>query len=478
LKITPEERLKELIAQMTIKPGNENISYNYFGYVFNRIRRVRDDSLKSIMGVSPRKDGTLALLYNTNYFDGTTDQVMRKVIEHEGMHVLNKHIPRLLRLLANEVDERKKYAKSRIFNTAADCAVNPAINMPKTIIIADKPWNGCFPELYECDGKVLEDNKPTEYYYYKLLKQAKKNAKEQQKKCDKCDGKGSNSDCPFSGKDDDGEGECKMPSSGDGLPIDGAGEMYDIVGDHSTWGDVAGEVADLNSLSRKIDSQIQEIIRDSVKNFSHRRGFLPSHINSLIDAALQPPKVPYYQIISKLIKGSRYSKFKRSLSRINRKRTYAFAIGDDGIPAISPFPGKTRDFTFKIVLLIDTSGSMSIDDIREALSGCKNIIEKDRHCEVTVLENDAQLQKEYKVKRISDIQFNIAGRGGTMLQEGLERARQINPDVVLAFTDGYCENVNDYSKKELPKKIIWVVQKGGTIDTINQTGYIVRVDNG
>jgi len=121
---------------------------------------------------------------------------------------------------------------------------------------------------------------------------------------------------------------------------------------------------------------------------------------------------------------------------------------------------------------------MSQDDILEALSASKNIIERDRHCEVTVLENDTQLQKEYKIKRISDIQFNISGRGGTHLQEGLERARQINPDVVLAFTDGYCENVNEYSRKELPKKIIWVVQKVGTIETINQTGYIVRVDNG
>jgi len=469
------ERLKNLIAQMTIKSGNENISYNYFGYIFSRIRRVSNESLPSIMGVAPRKDGTLSLCFNPSYFEGTTDEVLRKVIEHEGMHVLNKHIPRLLRIIANEPNEKMKFAKSRIWNTAADCAANPAINMPRQIIIQDKPWDGCFPDLYD-----MEDNRSTEEYYFKLLEDTKKKAKSQQQMCDKCDGKGSNSDCPYSGKDKDGKDECQIPTSGDGFPIDGGpGQDYDVVGDHSKWGEVAKEVADVSSLSRKIDGHIQEIIKDSVKNFKNRRGQLPGHIQELINAALEPPKVPYYQIIRKLIKGSRYSKFKRSLTRINRKRTYAFVIDEENAPTISPFPGKTRDFTFNIVILIDTSGSMSNDDILEGLSGCKNIIEKDRHCHITVLENDTCLQKEYTIKRVSDIQFDVKGRGGTILKEGIERARQLNPDVMLAFTDGGCENINDFPRKSLPKKIIWVVQsdeKCGNINTLDKTGYIVRVD--
>jgi predicted metal-dependent peptidase len=450
------ERLKNLIAEMTIKPGNENISYNYFGYIFSRIRRVSDSNIPSIMGVAPRPNGTIELLFNPSYFEGTTNEVLKKVIEHEGMHVLNKHIPRLLRILSNEPIDKMKMAKARIWNTAADCAVNPVINMPRQCIIQDKPWESCFPDLYE-----MEDDRPTEEYYYKLLKDAKDKSK------DSGEGEG------------EGEGEGKP---GEGSPSDGHGgngSDYDTIGDHSKWGDVEKEVADLSSLSRKIDGHIQEIIKDSVKNFSTRRGMLPGHIQSLIDKALTPPKVPYYQLIQKLIKGSRYSKFKRSLSRINRKRTYAFVIDDGTAPSISPFPGRTRDFTFKIVIMIDTSGSMDDEDVKEGLSGCKNIIEKDRHCEVTVLEVDTCLQKEYKLKRVSDIQFNVKGRGGTVLREGIERAKQINPDVLLCFTDGGCENINDFPRKSLPRKIIWVVQsdkKGGTIRTLDKTGYIVRVD--
>jgi predicted metal-dependent peptidase len=145
------------------------------------------------------------------------------------------------------------------------------------------------------------------------------------------------------------------------------------------------------------------------------------------------------------------------------------------IPQISPFPGKTRDMTFDIVVLIDTSGSMGPDDILEGLSGVKNIIEKDRHCYTTVLEVDAAVEKEYTVKKLRDIQFDIKGRGGTTLYPGLERARQLNPDVCLAFTDGYTENINNIARKKLPKKLIWVITPNGSADNVNKTGFVVRI---
>ena len=118
---------------------------------------------------------------------------------------------------------------------------------------------------------------------------------------------------------------------------------------------------------------------------------------------------------------------------------------------------------------------MSKDDILEGLSGIKNIIENDKHCKVTVLENDAKLQKEYEVKKLRDIEFNISGRGGTVLRPGLKRAKELESDVCLAFTDGGTDDINAIPRKELPKKIIWVVQKEGSIDRLNKTGFIVRI---
>jgi len=428
--INQGERLRELVARFVLK-------YNYWGYLFSRIRRksVSFSQLNSIMGVGPEKDGTLTLFYEPKLMAGTSDKEVLRILEHEGMHILNKHIPRYLRILANETSQQRKNVKTQVWNIAADCCVNMQANIREPLVIDGKEWPPCLPEKYK-----LEEGKVTEYYFYELLKTAK---------------------------------HIEQPN-GAGEPGDGKGEGG--FNDHGQWRKGAAGVPDLSSLSRKVDQHVQNIIKESAKSFNKDRGKIPSYIAQLIEGALAPPKAPYYQIIRKLIRGSRYSKFLRSPTKINRKRTYVFTLAKNKcIPQISPFPGKTRDTTFDIVVLLDTSGSMRDKDVLEGLSGVKNIIEKDRHCYTTVLEVDAAVEKEYEVKKIRDIQFNIKGRGGTTLRPGLERARQLGCDVCLAFTDGYTENINHIPKKCLPKKLIWVINKDGTAENVNRTGYVVQI---
>jgi len=412
------ERLKNLVARFVLK-------YNYWGYLFSRVRRRPIKQLPSIMGVGAEPDGTISLAYQPDLLAKTDDSVVARVIEHEGLHLLNKHIPRLIRILADETDPLTKKSKSNIWNIAADCVVNTQANIKDGEIVIDgKEYPVCLPEKYD-----LEPNKVTEYYYLELLKNAKK---------------------------------VEVPMAS--------------IGDHGNWagGNLKG-VTDLSSLSRKVDQHVRRIIKESVKSFNKERGRLPAHVADLIQGALEPPKAPYYQIIRKLVRGSRFSKFRRSPTKINRKRTYSFVLGEDVIPQISPFPGKTRDFTFDISVLLDTSGSMSVDDIKEGLSGIKNIIEKDRYCHTTVLEVDAGVEKEYTVRKVRDIQFNVKGRGGTTLGPGLFRAKELDCDVCLAFTDGYTENINEYARRLLPKKIIWVINPNGTARNVNKTGFVVRI---
>lgn len=426
------ERLKNLIARYVLK-------YNYWGYLFSRIRQRANSQLPSIMGVAPEPDGTLCLHYHPEMVAKTDDKNLTKVIEHEGFHLLNKHIPRLLRILANETDPSRKKNKVKLWNIASDCCVNQQANLKGALNIAGMEWPLVLPELYK-----LPVNKVTEWYFYELLKR---------------DG------------NQNGNGQGDSEGEGEGDPDSGP-PGFD---DHSQWVEAVKGVADLSSLSRKIDQHLQNIIKETVKTFNKERGNLPANIAELIQSALKPPKAPYYQIIRKLVRGSRFSKFQRSPTKINRKRTYTFVIGDSELPEISPFPGKTRDFTFDIVVLIDTSGSMSQDDVLEGLSGVKNIIEKDKHCYTTVLEVDAQVEKEYRVKRVRDIQFNIKGRGGTSLRPGLDRARELGCDVCLAFTDGYTENINQIPRKALPKKLIWVITPNGSPKNVNETGFVVQI---
>jgi len=422
------ERIKEMIAKMVLKN-------NYWGYLFSRIRRRPAESFPSIMGVAPEPDATITLYYNPNLVDLTKDDALEVVIEHEGGHILNKHIPRLIRLISNELNKLSRKRKIDIWNVAADCCVNSQARLPRTIEIAGLPIILCFPDLYG-----LPDHEIAESYYHKLLEQSKKGSKSKFKR-NVGDGK------------DNGQ-----------------------IDDHSKWLENIEKVPDLSSLSRKLDNYIGNIIRESARTFNKNRGDLPGYIQELIQEVLAPPKAPYYQIVKKLVRGSRFTKFKRSFTKVNRKRTYAFVIGDLNIPAISPFPGKTRDFSFKISILLDTSGSMSKKDILEGLSGIKNMIENDRHCIVTVLEVDVRVNKEYEVKCLRDIQFKITGRGGTTLRPGLEQCRELETDITLCFTDGCCEDINIIPRKFLPRKLVWVIGgTGSTIKNVYKTGYVVQI---
>lgn len=414
------ERVKDLVARMVLKN-------NYWGYLFSRVRRLPADNLPAIMGVAPERDGTITLFYNPKLVDSTSDLVVNKVIEHEGLHLLNKHISRFLRIYFDEVSESRRKVKADLWNIAADCCVNTQGRFPKSVIVARKPYPLCFPKLYN-----LPEDKATEFYYQRLLQNVK---------------------------------------------FVDINVILENIDHHGGWSENVKGCPDLSSLSRKLDNYIGNIIKEATKNFNKNRGTLPGYIAELIEQALKPPKAPYYQIIRKLVRATRLSKFKRALSKVNRKRTYVFTIGENSnLPAISPFPGRTRDFSFNIHIVLDTSGSMSPEEILEGLSGIKSIIENDRHCKVLVLENDTQVNKEYEVKKLRDLQFNISGRGGTILRPALERSREVGSDVTLCFTDGACDDINVIPRKLLPKKLIWVIGGNfGSVGMVNKTGFIVRV---
>jgi predicted metal-dependent peptidase len=412
--------LNDLIARMVF-------SRNFAGYVFSNVRRIADENIPSIMGVGITSDGVCVLGYNPIFFRNTTESNRVIVIEHELLHLLNKHPIRSLRILNNIENHNESESRGKIFNIAADCTVNKQGNLPKSVIINGRRWPLLFSEMYN-----IPDDTTTEEKYLLLLEQAKKQ------------------------------------SGGPG------GEFNDSqnIDSHMGWTISYKDSPDKASLIRKADSHITNIIRESVKNFTKARGTLSGLYEELIQGALTPPQAPYYQIIQRYIRATKLSKFKRAFSKINKKRGYVF---QDDIPIISPFPGRKRDFTFRIVVLLDTSGSMSPEEIKEGLSGVKHIIEKDKYCETTVLEVDTIVEKEYQVKKIRDIEFNIKGRSGTILGPGFFRARELNVDVCLTFTDAATEKINDYRRRDLPKKMIFVIPEEAEADTIKGLGPVVRI---
>jgi len=497
-----DDIMKRLIAVLTLKGS-------YWGFLFSKVKRRADVNLPYAMAVASDIDETTILGYNPLLINEEDFISLEKIIQHEGIHLLNGHLPRMYRLLEMETDQNRRKIIEKIFGLGADFAANSLGKLPKVIKLGGLDFKLMFPEDY--DFPTLQS---AEFYFFKLLEQLEKEIEYELAKSGGVEGEDSNEDSGktqpsskdsgeskkdsgSSGKDKDQKGESKGQSEekqnegsgqrerkgsgkrdqnqkqGQGDSQEG-GAMGAASGikNHDKW--IDPRVSDTSSFSRKAETFVQDIARESFKE-CQARGTIPGYITQMVQTLLEPPKVPYYQIIRKLVRSSKISKFRHSFTRINRKRTYVFALNNEHIPQISPFPGKVRDFSFIIGVLIDTSGSMPVSSIHQGLSGVKNIIENDHHCRTTVIENDTRIQKEYQVKRVSDIQPNIKGRGGTTLFPALQRFKELKVDVVLGFTDGYCENINLIDRKLLPKKIIWIITDGGKDSCVDKTGFVINL---
>lgn len=428
------EKIKMAIMEMIFRD-------EYWGYLFSMIQRKMDYNLKYPMGVSTEINGTISLYYNPLFIKMMDIDLVKIIIEHEGIHILNDHIPRRLRIISDEPNIKQKNTKLKKWNIAADCAVNSLIRG-----IKDK---------YIVDGSVIEPifsksynlpERETAEFYYNNIKSNENDSNNDEQELENIDSENCNDK--------------------NGLP------KKTNVDDHNLW--INKNVADIRSLASRIEEYSKDLVMESYKSVRNR-GKIPGYIEEKINELLSTPKIPYYQLIAKLVKASRLTKYRRAYTRLNKKRIYSFFINENKTPAISPFPGKTKDFSFIISVLLDTSGSMRIEDIHEGLSAIKNIIENDKSCITHVVECDTEVQNEYIVKKISDIKYNPKGRGGTTLFPGLERCKQLNTDVTLVFTDGYCETINSIPKSMLPNKIIYIINSNGQSENLNLTGHIVKL---
>jgi len=449
------DRLKSMIAKMVL-------NYNYWGYLFSRIGLQVSNQPDLILALAVERDSKIYLKFNPYLTSQINDEDLKLLVEHEGLHLLNKHLQRMINVLHdynNPQDEN-------LFNIASDIVVNDILRIDSVKLAGDRV------NLYTSKTFKFPRNKSTEWYFVELRKN-RQDANESDK-----GGEGKSDFSKQNGsQQSNNQNQQQTPDKQEGPGCGGkkGGDQGEpqFLSPHNNW--IPSNIEDKLGFSRKVEKQVRRIVKESIKSFSKERGTLPGHIKELVSEILGQPQLPYYQIIRKLVLGTRLAKPEISYSNINKKRTYSSYLEEEGLPEICPFPGTKIAHTFKIVILLDTSGSMSLEQIHEGLSGLRNIIENDRHCHTTVLEVDTKIHKEYVCKRISDIDFHVKGRGGTRLSPGLFRAKELNCDICLAFTDGYTEKINNLPRRKLPKNILWVLTKGGSKANIEGTGPIVMV---
>ncbi len=459
-----EDKINETIASLILKDS-------YWGYLFSNIERKRI-SFKNfpakLFAVYLDENGEIFLLYDEDDLKNTDIKVIEKVLEHEGYHILNKHLLRLETIIKEYSDNEKDMVVD-CWQKASDFCANYLCNMPRIVKINNKDFYPLFSDLYK-----LPNNLSSEEYFYRLYtnNKDKNNLNNKEKQNEISNNVSCDSDNNFenvnnkSNNNNDDENHENKDNENNEQQYDDLKEE-DIIKAEDMWVNSKMKVC-----PRFIETKINDLVYNAYRQV-REKGNLSSSVKELIDDILRPPKIPYYNIIRKIVKGNIKAKETFAYSKINKKRSYAFYFKP---MLFLPFPGRQQNKTFSIVIILDTSGSMNKDKILEGLSGIKNFIENDKYCKITVIENDIKIQKEYTIKKIKDIQFDIKGRGGTYLFPSLERSLELKSDITLVFTDAECENLNEFDRKLLPKKIIYIIPENNSDELINKTGYVVKID--
>lgn len=201
----------------------------------------------------------------------------------------------------------------------------------------------------------------------------------------------------------------------------------------------AGEDAD------EIAAIIKEFINASVEMMDDEiRGLMPARFLEQVRIINEPPKISWQRLLKKYI-GTISAGKRKTRTKLNRRQPNRYDLS-----------GEMNDKMLKIVVAIDTSGSVTGHEIAQIFNEIFAILAKRRYC-ITVIECDSEIQRIYLVHKPSDVKSDVAGRGGTAFTPVIEL---INSDhyyrdaLLIYFTDGYGE---EKIPRPLTYRNLWVI---------------------
>ena len=328
------------------------------------------------------------LAINEDFWNGLPDNHKIGLLKHELLHIAYFHLSMYF-----------NFPDKRLANIAMDMEINQYI---------DKDW---LPE-----GGIMIENYPDlnldlkagcRYYYEKL-----KEAKEEKDK------NGTSGDEEF-------DKLCDALDQGNN-PVD-----------HSTW----EEFENLTDAEKKlIEKQMEHILKEAAEQTVKKRGTVPGNISEFLDkmATLEPAKFNWRGYIRRFT-GISTKVFTKKIRRKENRR-------------YSDNPGLKVKMKQHMLLAIDTSGSVSNDELREFM----NEIEHIHKCgvDITIVQCDTSIRSIEPFKPKQD--FKVHGRGGTEFDPVLEyyNANLRKYTSLVYFTDGEC---NANVKPKAP--ILWVLSE-------------------
>jgi len=293
-----------------------------------------------------------------------------------------------------------RFDNKKVYNMAADLEINQYINSD----MKGEAWDGLEIDSPTFAPLNLEPKKGTEYYYKKLMQEIQDNP----------------------------EGDIAKMADEGGFVMD-LEEMMEGMSE-----------AEKKLIAKQIDHQLKEIAES---NKDKGRGFVPGEMQDYIDSL--------FEIVEPVIDWKSYLRRFNSMStmvytkKTRRKPNRRFETG----PALKIKQKK------RTLVAIDTSGSVSNDDLIEFFNEIYHIYKSGTY--VDIIECDAKIQRVYEYKGERN-EIEVKGRGGTDFEPVMRylvesKNRYAN---LIYLTDGECTA----PKTQPIKPMLWVHSSGHNIN--------------
>ena len=293
-----------------------------------------------------------------------------------------------------------RFDNKKVYNMAADLEINQYINSD----MKGEAWDGLEIDSPTFAPLNLEPKKGTEYYYGKLMQEIQDNP----------------------------EGDIAKMADEGGFVMD-LEEMMEGMSE-----------AEKKLIAKQIDHQLKEITES---NKDKGRGFVPGEMQDYIDSL--------FEIVEPVIDWKSYLRRFNSMStmvytkKTRRKPNRRFETG----PALKIKQKK------RTLVAIDTSGSVSNDDLIEFFNEIYHIYKSGTY--VDIIECDAKIQRVYEYKGERN-EIEVKGRGGTdfeLVMRYLVESKNRYANLIY-LTDGECTA----PKTQPIKPMLWVHSSGHNIN--------------
>jgi predicted metal-dependent peptidase len=414
---TEELSAKEKLKKARIKTYDKT---PFFSYLVGHLTLVESENIPTA-GVDYRGN----LYYNEDFVDEMTYKEAQGVIIHEVLH------------LALQGKSRQGMRQDQLWNIAQDIVINYLVKKNGF----ELPVNDLVPDA---SNERIELGEPFDITIEELGDESFESV------YDKVE------------DSIDEEDKKKVPSN---MTLD----EHDVGEDEDSGGGGEGDEEDEgNAISgedvREEDEKDWGKIRDKAEAVAKQRGEMPAGMGEKISKSKESD-VNYKKLISARLTSAIPYDFDYTRPH-RRSSSLGYYI-----------PSQRREGV-ELVVVLDTSGSISKDNLSEFLGEMRKMAESFEMVDMTVVQHDAEVQDVQEFDNVGKYDlsdFEFVGRGGTDHRPPLNHVdNEIrgNRKVVVCLTDGYTKIPQEYPSSF--SDLIWVLNNHNVGEDTLHYGRIVR----